>query len=80
METFLKDKKINVSVFILIVVVSLFTIVKLVNEIRTVPEHNYTGDVISVSGSGEVLAVSDIASLYINLNKTARPRKKRKIS
>ncbi|MFA6251368.1 MAG: SIMPL domain-containing protein [Candidatus Paceibacterota bacterium] len=75
METFLKDKKISVSVFILIVVVSLFTITKLVNEVRTMPERNYTGDVISVEGSGEILAVSDIASLYINLSKDGKTAK-----
>jgi len=75
METFLKDKKISVSVFILIVVVSLFTITKLINEVRVMPEHSYTGDVISVEGSGEVLAVSDIASLYINLTKDGKTAK-----
>lgn len=75
METFLKDKKISVSVFILIVIVSLFTLAKLVNEIRITPERNYTGDVISVSGSGEILAVSDIASLYINLSKDGKTAK-----
>lgn len=75
METFLKDKKISVSVFILIVVVSLFTITKLINEVRVMPERNYTGDVISVEGSGEILAVSDIASLYVNLTKDGKTAK-----
>ena len=69
METFLQDKKISVSVFILILVVSLFTVARLVNEVKSVSENNYTSDVISVNGTGEVLAVSNIASLYISLNK-----------
>lgn len=75
METFLKDKKISISVFILIVVVSLFTITKLVSEVRNISLNNYNGDVISVEGSGEVLAVSDIASLYINLSKDGKTAK-----
>lgn len=72
METFLKDKRIKVSVLILIVVVSLFTIAKLVNEIKLssyVGRGNQPSNVISVDGSGEVLAVSDIASLNLNLSK-----------
>lgn len=72
METFLKDKKISISVFILIVVVSLLTIAKLVNEVKST---SYVGrgdqpiNVISVTGEGEVLAISDIASLNINISK-----------
>jgi uncharacterized protein YggE len=72
METYLKDKKISVSVFILIVVLSLFVVVKLVNEIKAssyVGRGNQPANVISVSGSGEVLTVSDIASLNVNLTK-----------
>jgi uncharacterized protein len=75
METFLKDKKISISVFILIVVVSLFTVTKLVSEVRDISLNNYNGDVISVEGGGEVLAVSDIASLYINLSKDGKTAK-----
>lgn len=72
METYLKDKKISISVFILIVVLSLFVVVKLVNEIKAssyVGRGNQPANVISVSGSGEVLTVSDIASLNVNLTK-----------
>lgn len=72
METFLKDKKISVSVFILLVVLSLFVVVKFINEIKLssyVGRGNQPANVISVSGSGEVLAVSDIASLNVNLTK-----------
>lgn len=72
METYLKDKKISASVFILIVVLSLFVVVKFINEIKLssyVGRGNQPANVISVSGSGEVLAVSDIASLSVNLTK-----------
>ncbi|HLP86322.1 MAG TPA: SIMPL domain-containing protein [Candidatus Paceibacterota bacterium] len=78
METFLNDKKISVSVFILLVIVSLFTVAKLVNEVKQSP---YVGrgaqpsNVISVTGSGEVTAVSDIATLNINLSKDGKTAK-----
>lgn len=78
METFLNNKRISVSVFILLVVVSLFTIAKLINEIKQSPyvgRGNQPANVISVSGSGEVLAVSDIASLYVNLTKDGKTAK-----
>ena len=72
METFLKDKKISISVFILIVIVSLFTVAKLVNEVKSssyIGSDNQPVNTISVNGSGDVTAVSDIASLDINLTK-----------
>lgn len=72
METFLNKKQICVSVFILLVVSSLFVVVKLVNEVKAssyVGRGNQPANVISVSGSGDVLAVSDIASLNVNLTK-----------
>jgi uncharacterized protein YggE len=72
METYLKDKKINASVFILLVVLSLFVVVKFINEIKLssyVGRGNQPANVISVSGFGEVLAVADIASLNINITK-----------
>lgn len=78
METFLKDKKISISVFILLVVVSLFTIIKIVNEVKS---SSYIGrgdqpvNMISINGEGEVLAVSDIASIVINLSKEANTAK-----
>jgi len=78
METFLKDKKISVSVFILLVVVSLFTVAKLVNEIKGssyVGRGNQPANVISVNGSGDVVAVSDIASLNVNLTKDGKTAK-----
>jgi len=72
METFLKDKKISISVFILIVVVSLLTIAKLVNEVKStsyVGRGNQPVNIISVDGKGDVLATADIASLTINISK-----------
>lgn len=78
METFLNNKKISISVFILLVVVSLFTVAKLVNEIKQSPyvgRGSQSPNVISVTGSGEVLAVSNIASLYINLSKDGKTTK-----
>jgi len=78
METFLKDKKLSVSVFILVIIVSLFTIAKTVNEVKSssyVGRGNQPSNTISVSGSGEVLAVSDIASLYASLSKEGKTAK-----
>ncbi len=78
METFLKDKKISASILILIVVVSLLSFAKLVNEIKSsayVGRGNQPANVISVNGSGEVLAVSDIAALTVNLIKDGKTAK-----
>jgi uncharacterized protein YggE len=72
METFLKDKRISVAVLILIIIISLFTLARFVNEVKGssyVGRGNQPSNTISVSGTGEILAVSDIASLSINLNK-----------
>lgn len=68
METFLKDKKLSVSVFILIIIVSVFTLAKFVNEVKGssyIGRGNQPANTISVSGEGEVLAVSDIATLQL---------------
>jgi uncharacterized protein YggE len=78
METFLKDKKLSISVFILLIIVSLFTIAKLVNEIKSsayVGRGNQPANIISVDGTGDVLAVSDIASLTVNLTKDGNTAK-----
>lgn len=72
METFLKDKKISISVFILIVILSLFVFIKGINEVKGssyVGRGNQPANVISVNGSGDVLAVSDIANINVNLTK-----------
>lgn len=78
METLLKNKRISCAVFILIIIVSLFTVAKLVNEVKKSPyvgRGNQPADVISVDGKGEVIAISDIASLYVNLNKDGKTAK-----
>lgn len=78
METYLKDKKISISVFILVIIISLFTVAKLVNEVKSssyVGRGNQPANVISVNGSGDVLAVSDIASLSINISKDGKTAK-----
>ena len=72
METLLNNKKINIAVLVLIIVISLLTVAKLFNEIKGssyVGRGNQPANVISVSGKGEVTAISDIASLYVTLSK-----------
>lgn len=78
METFLNNKRISVSVFILIIIVSLFTVAKFVNEVKGSSYIGRAGqsvNTISVSGSGDVVAVSDIASLSVNLTKDGKTAK-----
>ena len=77
METFLKDKKIKVSVFILIIIVSLLGVIKIFGEFK-----GDRGDrlgqpvnIISVTGTGDVSAVSDIATLTVNLTKDGKTAK-----
>ena len=67
METLIKDKKISVSLFILLVIISLFVITKIVGEVKGNFGDDLSYNVISVSGEGEAIAVSNIATLYINL-------------
>jgi hypothetical protein len=77
METFLKDKKLNVSVFILIIIVSLFGITKIVKEWNGDSRslNNQPVNTISVTGTGDVTAVSDIATLTVNLSKDGKTAK-----
>ena len=78
METLLNNKKINCAVFILLIVISLFTVAKLVNEVKLNPyigRGNQPANVISVDGTGDVLAVSDIASLTVNLTNEGKTAK-----
>ncbi|HAE36474.1 MAG: outer membrane protein [Candidatus Nomurabacteria bacterium GW2011_GWF2_35_66] len=78
METLLNNKRITCAVFILLIIISLFTLARFVNEIKQsqyVGRGNQPSNTISVSGTGEVLAVSDIASLYVNLNKEGKTSK-----
>jgi uncharacterized protein len=78
METFLNNKKISCPVSLLLIVLSLFVAVKFINEVKLssyVGRGNQPSNVISVSGSGDVLAVSDIASLYVTLTKDGKTAK-----
>ena len=78
METLLNNKRVTCSVFILLVVLSLFVAAKFINEVKSssyVGRGNQPANVISVDGKGEVLAVSDIASLSVNLTKDGKTAK-----
>jgi len=78
METFFNNKRISISVFILIIIISIFTLARFVNEVKQnkyIGRNNQGVNTIYVSGTGEVLAVSDIASLYITLSKEGKTAK-----
>ena len=72
MENILNNKKfINASI-VLVVLLSLLALAKFVNEVKSssyVGRGNQPANVISVTGKGEVVAVSDIASIYITITK-----------
>lgn len=72
MET-LSNNKIFIKVAtVLAVLLSLFIIVLLINEIKSssyIGQGNQPANTILVTGEGEVMAVSDIATLYVNLTK-----------
>jgi len=78
METILKDNKIRISLIVLLIVISLLTLAKFVNEVKS---SKYIGrnpqaiNVISVNGKGEVTAISDIASLDMTITKDAATTK-----
>ena len=78
METFLQDKKIKFSLFILIIIIGLFILASFINEVRKDGHEggaNQAVNTITVAGTGEVSAVSDIATLSINLNKDGKTTK-----
>ncbi len=76
METFLNNKKVSVSVFVLLIIISCYFVVKTVSEVRDIDNKgDKQVNTITVSGKGEVTAVSDIASLYVNLNKEGKTAK-----
>jgi uncharacterized protein YggE len=78
METFLQDKKIRISLFILIIIIGLFTLASFVNEVKKGGNESTNGqptNTITVAGTGEVSAVSDIATLSINLTKDGKTTK-----
>ncbi|MDE2030798.1 MAG: SIMPL domain-containing protein [Patescibacteria group bacterium] len=72
METLLNNKNfIKISV-VFVGLLSLFVLVKLVNEVKSGGDYNRGNrppDVITVTGKGEVTAVSDIATLDLTLSK-----------
>ncbi len=73
METLTKNKNSALgAVSLLLLILSVFFVVKIINEIK-MSKHVGVGsqysNVIYVSGHGEVNAVSDIASLSMNLSK-----------
>ena len=78
METLLTNKKFIRASIVFIVLLSLLTFVKFINEVKS---SDYVGrgsnpiNTISVSGKGEVTAVSDIAILDINLSKDSATTK-----
>jgi uncharacterized protein YggE len=72
MENILNNKRFIKASVVFLVLLSLLVLAKFVNEVK---HSNYVGrgnqpaNVISVSGEGEVMAVSDIASIYITVTK-----------
>ncbi len=78
MDEMLKNKNVANSLIGLIIVLSLFTFVRFINEIK---QSSYVGReyqnvaTISVKGSGEVSAVSDIATLNVNISKDSTTAK-----
>ncbi len=75
MDTFLKEKKINSVVFLLLLIISLFFVAKFVNEIKSSKYIGYNSQYInkiSVAGKGEVKAVPDIATLTMNLKEEGK--------
>lgn len=77
-KSLFNNKRINCAVLILIVVISLFVVAKIVNEVKT---NRYIGrdvssmNTISVDGEGEVSAIPDIATLSMTLSKEAATSK-----
>lgn len=68
METIFKDKKINIALFVFIIILSLFVITKIISEVKE-SSLSMSNNTIVVSGSGEVTAIPDIASIIVNLSK-----------
>lgn len=78
METLLNNKKFIKASIIFVALLSLLTIAKFINEVKTsdyIGRGNQPANVISVSGKGEVNAPSDIASLSMTISKDASTTK-----
>ena len=72
METLLTNKRFIKAATGLVGLLSIFIIILVINEIRSsqyIGQGSQTPATITVTGKGEVLAVSDIASLYVTLTK-----------
>jgi uncharacterized protein YggE len=78
METLLNNKKfINASIG-LVGILTLFVLALFINEIKSssyIGHNSQSPATIVVSGKGEVVAVSDIASIYLTLSKDAATTK-----
>jgi len=81
METITTNKKfINASI-VLVVLLSLFVLALFVNQVKLssyVGRETQAPATIAVSGTGDVMAVSDIATLYVNITKEASTTKEAK--
>ncbi len=72
METILNNKTFIKVSTVFMVLLCLFVLAKFINEVKMsdyIGRSSQQPNVITVSGTGEVLAVSDIASLYVTLSK-----------
>ena len=72
------NKKIRVAVILLLVILSLFIFVLFINGIKSnkyIGRSSQSVNTILVSGTGEVLAVSDIAVITVNLTKDGKTTK-----
>jgi uncharacterized protein YggE len=78
METLFNNKNFIKASIALMVLLSLFVLALFINEVKASPyvgHSSQTPSTISVSGKGEVMAVSDIATLSITLTKDASTSK-----
>ena len=71
METLLNNKRFIKISIIFMVLLSLFTLAKFINEVKMGDrgEKGATPNVITVNGTGEVMAVSDIATINLTVSK-----------
>lgn len=74
MDTLLKNKNLNSAlgaVSLLLLILSVFFIIKIVNEVKVSKNigHGDYANIIYVSGKGEVKAIPDISTLSINVSK-----------
>lgn len=72
MENFLNNKQVRSSFLLVMFSLSLFTLMKFINEVKAshyVGHENLPPYTISVTGKGEVMAVSDIATLDMTISK-----------